>query len=422
MKKIVIIILMLSVLMSSLQISSSALNIEDGLVANERIQESYEAYQLYSDRTIISCQDFVSKKMSLEDGVTVIYGKNIDVYAGKLFNQTQFKSCEKNILHDAVNNPNAFNCSTECITYMLICMKQDNIIDAEYVSVTYEKDVDINVINAFIECETEAYAIDARVMNFICDYVSGGLFANNLDNSNNARASSLTTTVQTLRDTNYYIANYTTNTGSVYPLMIYKKEITYVAQLQANELPEDDLYIIMAYVTVIPGNDISSLEAAEYASINRSEIYNSTYGNAIALKSIRTIFENLFPDMDYYINMSPRGSLTDVAGRTLSISLGLPPSISVEVLLDFVSDSQIDMTTEFDPYGKCVVQFDSSHSILSENLSTEMFNYTAGVYMYSGSTTLSTRVATDIMYYFQPYQSHSAVWSGSAREFYYENN
>ena len=206
--------------------------------------------------------------------------------------------------------------------------------------------------------------------------------------------------------------------------MVFKKDITYQATLVANELEAEDLYVIVAYVNITPGNSISSSEAEQLA--NTTGLYNSSYSNAIVVQGVRTIFENMFPEYDYYISMSPNNSLSDANGQSITVSLGLPPSVSVSYDLSFSTASTVSMETSFDADGQCKVQFEGTLSFwdnifLNPCLSTDPFSYTAGVYLSSGGNVLYTSAATDVLFYFQYPGEDSAVWAGSARELYYNN-
>lgn len=388
---------------------------------------SQSAQRIYEGAKLIPYSEAVSSQFDFQNGLTIIYGNNITLTAISFDDNT--KEIVSEIEASSKGNTASLEQKNEDIetynnTYMVLCMKQDDRVDIEYVSVTYEANVNIEKVETFIAAELTEAAIDARAKAFACEQVQNSTSAYNAIITDNQRSGSTTQVVVNVRDTNYYIANYTTNTGSIYPLMIYKKNITYQAMLVGNDL-DDDLYVIMAFVYVTPGNDISSFTAAEYASMSASEIYNDTYSNAIAVKGIKTEFFNLNPNKDYFIDMSPKKSINNVNEETISISLGYPASVSLSFDVVTNTASKINMTTSFDAAGTCTVKFEAFKRFLSFTnpcLSTEQFTYTAGVYMCSGGNVLSTKVGTSVLYYFQNAGADSAIWAGSARTLTYTNN
>ncbi len=386
---------------------------------------STDAQEIYETTNIVSYEDILTTDYELNDGLTVICGSDISLDNLSFDGQISSVASEinKNSLNSAqsdyINTP-----ATESNTYMVLCMKKGERVDLQYVSVTYEKDVNASNVETFITAELSDSAVDSRVRDFICGQVTDTSSAYNAVSSVSLLSSPTTKVVLRITDTNYYIANYNISSGS-YPLMIFKKDITYEATLVANDLDEDS-YIIMAYVYLTPGNDISSFTAAEYASMSASGIYNDDYSNAIAIKGIKTTFFNFYPEKDRFIDMAPKTSIDDVNNETISISLGVPPSISLSFNVTTSTRSKINMTTEFNATGQCKVQFEAFKRFLSitrPNLSTEQFTYNAGVYMSSGSNVLNTGVSTIVKYYFQNADSDSAIWvdGGGTFALYYEN-
>ena len=395
--------------------------------SNVFFSTSQSAQNIYKGAEIISYSEASSSQFEFQNGLTIIFGNNISLTTLSFDDDT--KEIVSEISASAKENTTSIEQNVESIktnnnTYMVLCMKQDERMDVEYVSVTYEENVNIENVETFIAAELTEDAIEARAKAFACEQVKDSASAYNALMTDNQRSGSTTQVVVNVRDTNYYIGNYTTNTGSTYPLMIYKKNITYQAMLVGNDL-DDDLYVIMAFVYVTPGNDISSFTAAEYASMSASEIYNDTYSNAIAIKGIKTEFFNLNPSKDYFIDMSPKNSINDVNEETISISLGYPASVSLSFDVVTNTASKINMTTSFDEAGTCTVQFEAFKRFLSFTnpcLSTEQFTYTSGVYMCSGGNVLSTKVGTSVLFYFQNAGADSAIWAGSARTLTYTNN
>lgn len=406
-------------------VTVNAIGTEDKISVDSFFSTSLDAQKIFASKKIIR-SDELSENHVFNDGLSIIVGYNINIDAIKMEATENYSSSiidqQKSVLLQSQSKAIGYDDISN--TYMIMCMKNGERYDFEYISVTYAPDVSIDVINKFINYKTSTESIDIYAKNFICDQITNNTSAYNDTLSNSTRASSYTRVVATQRDTNYYIANYTTYDGAVYPLMVFKNDITYQATLVANELEDQDLYVIVAYVNITPGNSISSSEAEELS--NTTGLCNTSYRNAIVVQGVRTIFENMFPEHDYYISMSPNNSLSDANGQSITVSLGLPPAVSVSYDLSFNTASTVSMSTSFDADGQCQVQFEGTlnaldNIIYNPCLSTEPFSYTAGVYLSSGGNILYTSVATDILFYFQYPGEDSAVWAGSAREFYYEN-
>lgn len=382
---------------------------------------STQVQQLFQNANFVEYSHSSTQQYEIGSGITVIYGRNLDISRistgvnhAEVMECSDVASVKENSMSDQLSDE-------QKETYMAIYMNNNDKIDVQYVSVSYDSNVSDEVVDNFINTDLLEASRYARTQEFINNQLGNLSSAYHVGTTASTRASSTTRVVLNVVDTNYYIATYVTTSGGEYPLLIYRKDITYQATIVANEL-EDDLYIIVAYVYVTPGTNITSFTSAELSAVDGANLYNRTYGNAIAVKGIRTIFENMYPDMDRYISMSPSSSLTNINNKTISVSLGVPISFSVS--FDVITDSlsRIDMDTTFDAYGQCVVKFEAFSTLFSPCISTEQFSYTAGVYMSSGANVLSTSVATDVLYYFQPSGSSSAVWAGSARNLYYENN
>lgn len=395
---------------------------------------SEEAEQLYKDCQMISYDKLKDNSFDLAEGVSVIYGKNIS-----LSNILKDKELALNISNVKSNSKNT---ATPCYeaaysnTYMVIFMKNGKRIDANFVSVEYACDVSVETIDRFVNAELSKDTMDYRVKSFINDQVSIATSAYNysiIQEENNVAENRANTTqvVLNVRDEGYYIANYVPNATSTlpsasYPVMIYKKNITYQAISVADVVEDSEFYVIVAFVTVIPGNDMSSFTAAEYASMSAANLYNNEYANAISIKAIKTSFENLFPEYDYFIDMSPKNGLSDAEGLTVPVSLGIPPSVSTSFNINVCAGPTVDMDVVFNPYGVSSIKFEAYKNWnlffpIEACLITEPFSYTAGVYMQSGGYVLYMNVATEIKYYFVNAGEDSAVWVGSESEMYYEN-
>lgn len=429
-KRIVALLVSITVLLG--QLSFMALADSTIYMSEDEALLMADAKDLYEKCHFLLYDDLAKNPICLEDGLTVILGREISL--NNIFEDKGLASNINSFRESSLNNTSEKEKTVYCDTYMVLLMKNGKRIDVNYVSVEYESDVNIETIDKFVAAEHSAYAIESRVKEFINTQITTEASAyNSIDNATDgttSRQSAATQVVLSVRDTGYYVANYVTTGTSLipsasYPVMIYKKDITYQAISVANSLPDSELYVIYAFVNVTPGNCLDSVSAAENTSLNAADLYNTQYKNAISIKAVKTSFENMYPQYDYFIDMSPRNSLSDVEGLTIPVSLGVPSSISTTFNVVVASEPRTDMTVVFDPDGTSSVKFEAykvnSLFPIEPCMITEPFSYKAGVYMESGGQVLSMNVATTIKYYFINKGENAAIWAGSEREMYYDS-
>ncbi len=418
-------------------------------------EENETAQAIYASSSFIP-SDELDADFEPSDGLTVIYGSNLsveDIFTKKSYDEVL--SLKKEVcgaaesdtdtcyVYDEATDSYVYyeddaqtgqsgadttgsddgtddDCVTpESNTFIVMCMQNGKRRDVEYVSVSYEDSVDISVIDALVASYLADDMLTSRVKDFICEQV--GTVDSAYYGTLSTSASS--TIVMQLRDTNYHIANYTVSSTS-YPVMVYKKNITYRAALVSNTLEDCDPYIISASVTITPGSDITSSEAAEYSSLSASGIYNDKYSSKVRILAAKTYYENLFPDQDYYVSMSPMSSITDVNGRTFTISLS-PGGVSLSFDLNLSTSATVNLVTDFEPEGTSYVMFVAEKGLLVSypTISEEKFSYNSAVDFSSGYSTLYTNVGTNIKYYFKGTDPDTVTtWWGTTKEFYYENN
>ncbi|MBQ8409698.1 MAG: hypothetical protein IJY39_12640 [Clostridia bacterium] len=431
MEKVISFILVFLIIIGYSSYTVRVENAED-LVMDDVIL-SDEAKELHRDCQFILYDSIKANSFSLQEGLTVIYGDNIvinNIFEDKsLAANLNVTPKTSNKISDDLDRETTFS-----NTYMVLFMKNGNKIDVNYIRVEYAQDVAIETINKFIEAEHSKGAIEEYVNDFIIKQIADTSSAyNRVSNQAQgaiARNSSTTQVVLSVRDQTYYIANYVTTASELipsntYPVVIYKNDITYQAISIANALEDSELYVIVAFVTVTPGNCMSSSTNAWYASMSEAGLYNDYYGNAISIKAVKTSFENLFPEYDYFIDMSPEVGLSDAGGLTVPVSIGIPPSISTSFNINVCSGPRTDMDVIFNPNGISSVKFEAykKSALFSTEpcLITNPFSYVAGVYMESGGQVLYMNVATTIKYYFVNKRETSGIWAGCEREMYYDN-
>ena len=131
----------------------------------EVIASSKKAINVYNSRTFVSYEELMAKKCIIGDGLTIIYGNNIELDVAKVFgtsenlsNVNEYQNKDENI---STNKPVLTN------TYAVIVLKQGKRIDFEYISVTYDVDVSTNLVNGFIETEVSVKNLETKVSSFL---------------------------------------------------------------------------------------------------------------------------------------------------------------------------------------------------------------------------------------------------------------
>lgn len=416
-KKILSLIIATTTILSCLaSCQSSHIEDESKKDENVEIELSATAQEFYDNANIVYYDKQSTEKIDIQEGVTAIYGRNINA------DSIETDTSSFYTFNDKTTKSNSDSGNTITETYMIISVKQDDFIKTEYVSVVYNSDVDKDRIDKFIEGEFKENRLDSRIRNFIIKQIINDTTPPN-NNINSTITVPQTSLVSSVIDTTYFISNYKPTENSKYPLMIYKNEIRYNIYTEADDLPDQDRYCIVSYTKMTPGNDISSLEAAEIASLKESELYNDKYSNAIVVQGVRTRFYNLNSNTDSFITMYPEESLDKVNGKTIPVTIKMTPYLPFSVNAN--TSAKISMDTDFNSSGNSTVQFKANKKFFSWRvrpcLSTEEFNYTAAIYLKTSSDTLNTEVGTSILYFYQNETEKDAVWAGSERSLTYRN-
>ena len=173
-------------------------------------EQSAEAQQIYAEMTVVYVGD-VDGDFEFTDGLTVIYGSDIDVeslFAGKSYDEvyaqkasvdteepsedTAVSSDDTDVVagSDEYEYTYTLNVSpadtaegetvqSETNVYIVFCMQSGSRRDIEYVSVSYEADVDTDVIDAFVSAGLEDDALGHSIKEFICAQVEDEISAYN---------------------------------------------------------------------------------------------------------------------------------------------------------------------------------------------------------------------------------------------------
>lgn len=410
------------------------------LKAEEEITLSMDVSNTtYESAVFMSESEFLRSRASL-DGITVVYGSNLDVDAinERLYGSISVEkegSAWKNELDSVYDeatgkylpNDQFSDISLDNITtveddddtddvvfadekenvYIAIISQENGRTIKSYVSVIYESDVSEEVIEKFVEADTTDAALD----NYLKDELNRRVQISGVPAT--LASSSSRIVDETVRNASA-IANYTVS-SNVYPVMVYKYKSVYTSILVANELKDRDRYILHASAYITPGNAISSSEA--------DGIYNNKYKNAIVVCAGKVFFENKYPEMDYYVDMTPKvtsDNITNVSSISLDFSLsafGLAASIPI----NFETGGKVASSYKFTMEDQCYYMFEGTSNLYRKCLSTEPFLIASAVSFSSGYSQLYTTFGTHVKYHFGASASN-CTWSGRAIDVYYENN
>lgn len=335
----------------------------------------------------------IQEALKIENASTIIYSRNGDINIDELDLVVTYSEDDYNYQKD--NNIKNDICAVYDINV-------DGYKYSEIISVTYENNVDVSVINTFKRNLTE----NSFVVNLYNQFVA----ETKLDIKNNIMDSNITrsTIVANVKNTNYFIGNYTIN-GTNYPLLVYKNNITYQALRINDTIPQSDFYDIIAYVTTIPGTNLSTAEAEYLTNYAVSGLYNSTYGNAVVIKNTETFFINDHTNTDEFLDMTPRQNMTKANNKTINLSLGYPPSFAFSFDFTVTTGSNVSLNYTFEPYGRSSIKYEAWLpwlTILKPCLSTSQFHHVCGIYMQTDTHTLNMRVGTHHGYYYMNDESH----------------
>lgn len=418
---------------------NNADSLTPALKSEEEISLSMDvSLQTYEDAVFMSEAEFLRSRAAL-DGITVVYGSNLDVDAinERLYGSISVEkegSAWKNELDSVYDeatgkylpNDRFSDIPLDNITtvedddtddavfadekenvYIAIISRENGRTIKSYVSVIYESDVSEEVIEKFVEADTTEAALD----NYLKDELNRRVQISGVPAT--LLASSSRIVDETVRNASS-IANYTVS-SNVYPVMVYKYKSVYTSILIENELKDRDRYILHASAYITPGNAISSSEA--------DGIYNNKYKNAIVVCAGKVFFENKYPEMDYYVDMTPKvksDNITNVSSISLDFSLsafGLAASIPIS----FETGGKVASSYKFTMEDQCYYMFEGTSNLYRKCLSTEPFLIASAVSFSSGYNQLYTTFGTHVKYHFGASASN-CTWSGRAIDVYYENN
>ncbi len=393
----------------------------------------------YENAVFVTETDFLNSK-AVNDGITVVYGSNLNVDAlnrhitgdiaiNKEGNATQGFATD--LTYDEItgeyicddspyygmpySNTTASETSKQTNSesenvYIAIFSKYGDRIDKTYVSVLYDKDVNAQVINDFVSAEISDTALD----NYLKDEVNR-LYKQPLGfSSDKARASSSTRIVDRTTSINSKIINLQRG-SSVYPVMAYKRNSVYTSILIANELQNEDAYLLHSSAYITPSSAISSSEA--------SGIYNDTYGNAIVTCAAKVFFENKYPNVDYYVGMQPAVNNSNINNvGSLSLDMGISfAGLSLSFPVFFTTGSKVACSYHFTRLEQCYFMFEGTTALYRKCVSTEPFLIESIVSFSSGYSQLYTTYGTHVKYHIDA-NTNQCTWSGRAIDVYYENN
>ena len=300
------------------------------------------------------------------------------------------------------------------IVYIAIYNKIGERVDRKYICIDYDINVDMSAIETFINYDLSNIAVENYAKQFINNQISDETSAFNaaISGETSIMSSESSKLVDSAEKKSCYISNIKLN-GNEYPLMVYKATCEYYTFLEANDLTKGVPYQLITRMTVTPGNMIPSSE--------HDGIYNDRYKNQIVILGARNQLKNIYPDGDVVNNIQPALTDSDVNGRYFPINSVTGKNYGFN--LDCDTSGKVSMTYSLNPKGTSFVEIEGHSTLLTRAvLSTSTFILGTEGGILSENVILNTKFGSQVKYYFQSYGEDSAVWAGSEYEVYYVNN
>lgn len=371
----------------------------------------------YTDAKI---QQLTESKMDLSNGVVMFYGRNLDVNkinnmylsdvkVPKLYDSTDkskstIRSNDMNtqISGDALENQGLDrnheddNFVTE--TYAVLIKKFNGRYSISYESTTYPSEA---------KADMEIYFDDVLSPDSLDSLTTEFIESSGVENTTMEAPSGSFIAVD-VRDNNSF-SNYYKPTGYNPPqeflMLMYRKEITYLAYKIADAIADYDYYVINPIVNITPGNSLS-------------QTYPQ-FKNAIVVIGAQTdIYRNY--DVDSMIQGKPDEATVNPlkpANYSYSISAGIPPSISVG--FSWTPTNKVSRTSTFDA-GYFNNFYGGQDSTKKWCISTSRFNYSMGASLRSSGSWFTFDVNTSVKTLFQNQGLDSAVWAGTRKNLSYQ--
>ena len=373
--------------------------------------DSIQAQQIYKNVRYISEESFQTQNIhEPQEGLTILYGSDLDtqtiakfVHSEAIGNKTLGAT---KMMDNVMSTDDDFT-----NVYMVMRYIYQDTMDVKYVSVSYDAEVDENIVENYVSSKLALDAMSQQAISFINDEITDEMSA--LNRSNSTRLSTGDVRVRAT-DYNTYMDVFPFSVIEC-PLIVYAKTITYDAIYVPDSLEDSESYIILARVFIEPGNSYDPESA---------DMYNDEFGDYIVIRGAKTEFHNLFGGTggDRFIDMVPTNDVSNISGQTQNYTIEFgADSISISFNLQAPNSASIEMDTYFDYDGISYVEFMAGGK---NAIDTDQFYYQTAIYMESVGTTLYTRAATGVTFCYRnpsyPGEKTADEFAGSGRELYYE--
>ena len=412
-KRFVMVVLVFSMILLCPFSTYSMANPEfsESMDATVELIDSTVAKKIYKNAKYISKEQFQNQDtIDLDDGLTVIYGANIDICRAQTKLNKQVQKDKADAKSEKIEKKT--NTETNSETYMIFYMKDQGKVDIKYFSVSFADDVDSETIDKFIQLKLSEKNIDSEVKAFLNMQLEDQQSAIN----RSTRSGYITGGYPCPRvyDYGYYIANYRALLGD-YPVVVFLKDVIYEPIYIPDLIENSDTYYIVAFVNITPGNAISS---SGYEEV----VYNDRYGDKIIIRGSKSEFHNLFPEVgDRFIQMKPGSSMDNVEGESIDVSLSYDGSeLDLGFQINSPNNAKVVMTTYFSSIGISYVNFLTTNHILNNKMriADEQYSYCVVMYMESATNVLYTRAATGVYYAFT--NNTDPILAGNGMDIYFE--
>ena len=358
----------------------------------------------------ISYDAFIQNNYSVQDGLTVIYGDNIsesEIQRQILGENEKWKFVNEGEVYEKQNIEQEK--TGKQITYLYMCLKNGAYYDFYSECILCEDGVSDDTIDVIVSSLTDSDDVDQAKKSFV-----GKRIVETLSNAGSvAKASSNDSDPEFTRSVVVrQIGNYRPNQNSstTYSIVIYKSENYFKAYYEGNDATADQIYTLVVKSRVVHGSN-----AEAYSGV--SGVYNSTYGNVMAIEKVRAAYTNDFPDGDEYTKISPAQSSSNILGKTITVSVN---SQTDSIYLD-LDINKVELSYSLSATGTSTVTLAGYNGLFNstKSMGKAPFTYVTMAEIHSVGLVLST--TTDVSVYYKYLNSSTTTRSYYEQEMYYDS-
>lgn len=377
-----------------------------------------EVLEINVDDTVYSetkIQQLTESKLDLDNGVVMFYGRDLDV---NKINNIYLTDVNAPKLYDSIGNSKSTISSSEMNTQISEENLENQGLDRNHEDDNFVTETYAVLIKHYngrysISYESTTYPLEAKddielyFDNVLSPDSLSTLTKEFVENSNTTMAADSFIAVD-VQDNNSF-SNYYKPSGYNPPqqflMLMYKKQITYLAYKMADAIADYDYYVINPIVNITPGNSLT-------------QTYPQ-FKNAIVVIGAQTdIWRNY--EADSMFQGKPDEATVNPlkpANYSYSISVGIPKSFSFG--FSWTPTNKISRTSTFDA-GYFNNFYGGQDSSKKWCISTSRFSYSMAASLRSWGSWFTFDVNTSVKTLFQNQGLDSAVWAGTRKNLSYQ--